>query len=135
MKFILTINSFDSIRNIQFETGCQCAEECCGVVGALETLSGLLEALTVVHLQVNHRAVWRNTYSCNPYFTQTVISKSDIPAYPLTCKLSSSLLVLVLPPAASYNLPVTLFRTFPGTSDQVSTERFTLYFFSSCSSP
>lgn len=58
-KFTLTINGFDSVGNIQFETGCQCSEECCGIVGALEAFSGLLEALTVVHLQVNNRAVER----------------------------------------------------------------------------
>lgn len=60
-KFTLTINSFNGVWNIKFETGCQCSEERCGIVGALETLSGLLEALTVVHLQVNHRAVGRKT--------------------------------------------------------------------------
>lgn len=58
-KFTLTINSFNSVGNIQFETGCQCSEECCSIVGALEAFSGLLEALTVVHLQVNNRAVER----------------------------------------------------------------------------
>lgn len=61
LEFTLTINSFDSVGNIQFETGCQCSEERCGIVGALEALSGLLEALTVVHLQVHHRAVERKT--------------------------------------------------------------------------
>lgn len=60
-KFTLTINGFDSVGNIQFETGCQCSEESCGVVGALEAFSGLLEALAVVHLQVNNRAVERKT--------------------------------------------------------------------------
>lgn len=58
-KFTLTVNSFDSVRNIQFETGCQRSEESCGIIGALEAFSGLLEALTVVHLQVNNRAVER----------------------------------------------------------------------------
>lgn len=58
-KLTLTVNGFDRVRNIQFKTGCQCSEERCGVVGALEAFSGLLEALTVVHLQVNNRAVKR----------------------------------------------------------------------------
>lgn len=71
-KFTLTINSFDSVGNIQFETGCQRPEECCSVVGALEAFSGLLEALTVVHLQVNNRAVERKTqvHNVSTYFTQ-----------------------------------------------------------------
>lgn len=56
-RFRLTVNSLDSVGNIQFETGCQCSEEGCSIVGALEAFGGLLEALTVVHLQVNNRAV------------------------------------------------------------------------------
>lgn len=71
-RFRLTINSFDSVGNIQFETGCQCSEECCGVVGALEAFGGLLEALTVVHLQVNNGAVESKIQvdNCSTYFTR-----------------------------------------------------------------
>lgn len=58
-KLTLTVNGFDRVRNIQFKTGCQCSEERCGVIGALKAFGGLLEALTVVHLQVNNRAVKR----------------------------------------------------------------------------
>lgn len=51
--FVLTINQFDRVGDIQFATGGQSPEESCSVVGVLETLCGLLGALTVVHLQVN----------------------------------------------------------------------------------
>lgn len=56
-------------------------------------------------------------------------------AHPLTCKLSSSLLTLLLPLATSYRLLFTTPSTLPGTSDQESAKCLTLYFFSSCSLP
>lgn len=52
---ILTKHSFDAVWNVQFSTGGQSSQEGCSVSGALETLSGLLETLTVVHLQVDDR--------------------------------------------------------------------------------
>lgn len=51
--YVLTINGLDGERDIQFATGGQSPEEGCGIIGTLETLCGLLEALTVVHLHVN----------------------------------------------------------------------------------
>lgn len=51
---VLTENSFDGVGNVQFSAGGQSPEERCSIVGAGETLGGLLEALTVVHLQVDH---------------------------------------------------------------------------------
>lgn len=54
MQTLLTINSFNGVGNIQFSTGGQSPEESCSIVSALETLRGLLEALTVVHLQVDN---------------------------------------------------------------------------------
>lgn len=98
-KFTLTINGFDSVGHVQFETGCQCSEECCGVVGALEAFSGLLEALTVVHLQVNNRAVERKI--------QVDIFSTAFPQWMLSLKvvrevscLPFDLQVIQLPPGA-----------------------------------
>lgn len=57
---ILTVNSFNGERYIQFATGLQSPKERCSITCALETLGGLLEALTVVHLQVdNWPREWR----------------------------------------------------------------------------
>lgn len=56
---VLTENSFDGVGDVQLFSGGQGAEESSGVVGALEALGGLLHTLTVVHLQVNHRAAGR----------------------------------------------------------------------------
>lgn len=60
---LLTVHGLYGVGDVQFAAGRQRSQEGRRIIGALETLAGLQEALAIVHLQVHDGAAerWGNT--------------------------------------------------------------------------